>query len=196
MRQSFSHGRSKAVVVEKAVAADFDPRRGGGARRSAGAGRSGPRQAHTDRRRAARPRLAREACASAAAQDRRRAAHFDRRAARGARPGVERRAAHEVEDRRRQEAEAEARRDREVRDRHEREAAEARKREESFAGAQEATFRRQSEDEARRRFSGGEPAPSPSLPRNPQTRPRQRLFGASDAAPCRRGSASSSSVRR
>ena len=47
----------------------------------------------------------------------------------------------------------------------EREAAEARKREEDLRRAQEASFKRQSEDEARRRLSGGEPAQSPSIPR-------------------------------
>ena len=71
----------------------------------------------------------------------------------------------EEEDRRRQEAEAGARREREARDRVEREAAEARKRDEELRRAQEANFKRQSEDEARRRLSGGEPAPSPSIPR-------------------------------
>ena len=71
----------------------------------------------------------------------------------------------EEEDRRRQETEAGARREREARDRVEREAAEARKREEELRRAQEANFKRQSEDEARRRLSGGEPAPSPSIPR-------------------------------
>jgi len=73
----------------------------------------------------------------------------------------------EEEDRRRQEAEAEARREREARERSEREAAEARKRDEEHRRAQEANFKRQSEEEARRRLSGGEPAPSPTQPRRP-----------------------------
>src|SRR5208337_90035 len=60
---------------------------------------------------------------------------------------------------------AEARREREARERAEREAAEARKREEELRRAQEANFKRQSEEEARRRLAGGEPAPSPSVPR-------------------------------
>src|SRR6202789_3787361 len=54
---------------------------------------------------------------------------------------------------------------REARDRVEREAAEARKRDEELRRAHEASFKRQSEDEARRRLSGGEPAQSPSIPR-------------------------------
>ncbi|MBV8439920.1 MAG: translation initiation factor IF-2, partial [Hyphomicrobiales bacterium] len=45
---------------------------------------------------------------------------------------------------------------------------EARKREEELRRAQEANFRRQSEEEARRRLAGGEPAPGPSVPRKPQ----------------------------
>ena len=75
--------------------------------------------------------------------------------------------AREEEDRRRQEAEAEIRREREARDKAEREAAEARKRDEEARRAQDATFKRQSEEEARRRLGGGEPAATPAttLPR-------------------------------
>ena len=91
--------------------------------------------------------------------------------------------AQEEEDRRRQGAEAEARREREARDRLEREAAEARKREEELRRAQEANFKRQSEDEARRRLSGGEPAPSPSIPRAAQAAPGVPLPGALARAP-------------
>ena len=86
--------------------------------------------------------------------------------------------AQEEEDRRRQETEAGVRRDREARDRLEREAAEARKRDEELRRAQEANFRRQSEDEARRRLSGGEPAPSPSIPRAAQATPGVPMSGA------------------
>src|SRR6202044_3387820 len=86
--------------------------------------------------------------------------------------------ASEEDDRRRQEADAGARREREARDRLEREAAEARKRDEELRRAQEASFKRQSEDEARRRLSGGEPAPSPSIPRGAPTAPGAALPGA------------------
>ena len=95
--------------------------------------------------------------------------------------------AHEEEDRRRQEADAEARREREARDRLEREAAEARKREEELRRAQEASFKRQSEDEARRRLSGGEPAPSPSIPRVAPGRARRGPAGSARPSPCAGG---------
>ncbi|MGO9744583.1 MAG: translation initiation factor IF-2 [Roseiarcus sp.] len=73
----------------------------------------------------------------------------------------------EEEDRRRQEADASARREREAREKAEREAAEARKRDEETRRAQEAAFKRQAEDEARRRLAGGEPAPAPAAPPPP-----------------------------
>ena len=173
VRQSFSHGRSKAVVVEKVKRRILTPgeasagaRSAQAAPRRAGAGRA---KSHPRRRGATRPRSAGEAHPSPPPKtgvvlptltDEQREARA--RALNDAR-------AHEEEDRRRQEAEAGARREREARDRFEREAAEARKREEELRRAQEANFKRQSEDEARRRLSGGEPAPSPSVPRALQT---------------------------
>jgi translation initiation factor IF-2 len=68
----------------------------------------------------------------------------------------------EEEDRRRQETEAAARREREAREKIEREAAEARKREEDQRRQAEASAKRAAEDEARRRLAGGEPAPAPA----------------------------------
>ena len=91
--------------------------------------------------------------------------------------------AQEEEDRRRQEADAGARREREARDRVEREAAEARKRDEELRRAHEASFKRQSEDEARRRLAGGEPAPSPSIPRVGPATPSAVLPGTLARAP-------------
>src|SRR5271166_4997119 len=170
VRQSFSHGRSKAVVVEKVK------------RRVLGPGETAPVAAPakpaisvvpgraTPTAPTPPPAPAKPAAApppktgvvlptlTAEQREARNRALLDARA-------------REEEDRRRQGAEAEARREREARDRLEREAAEARKRDEEFRRAQEANFKRQSEDEARRRLSGGEPAPSPSIPRAPQTVP-------------------------
>ncbi len=68
----------------------------------------------------------------------------------------------EEEDRRRQETDAAARREREAREKIEREAAEGRKREEDQRRQAEASFKRAAEDEARRRLAGGEPAPAPA----------------------------------
>ncbi len=171
VRQSFSHGRSKTVVVEKVK------------RRILAPGEAAPVSAPVRPAPAAPPAAAPTQAAGAA-----RVAPIapakpaappppktgvvlptltaEQREARN-RALIDARA-QEEEDRRRQGAEAEARREREARDRVEREAAEARKRDEELRRAQEANFKRQSEDEARRRLSGGEPAQSPSIPRAAQ----------------------------
>jgi translation initiation factor IF-2 len=166
VRQSFSHGRSKAVLVEKVK------------RRVLGPGESAPATTGTPAP-AAKPTITIAPKGPTAAASAKPAAPpppktgvvlptltSEQREAR-ARALLEARA-REEEDRRRQEGEAEARREREARERTEREAAEARKREEELRRAQEANFKRQSEEEARRRLAGGEPAPSPSIPRKPQ----------------------------
>src|SRR5271157_3204891 len=167
VRQSFSHGRSKAVVVEKVK------------RRVLGPGETAPPAAATPAAAPAKPTLTVASGRPAPTAPAKPTAPpppktgvvlptltAEQREAR-ARALLDARA-REEEDRRRQEAEAEARREREARERTEREAAEARKREEELRRAQEANFKRQSEEEARRRLAGGEPAPSPSVPRKPQ----------------------------
>jgi translation initiation factor IF-2 len=179
VRQSFSHGRSKAVVVEKVKRRILTPGEApAGARPATAAPAAAPTQVTPAPSKpvltaGARPVPAAPAKPAAPLPPKTGVVlptlTAEQREARARALSDAR--AHEDEDRRRQEAEAEVRRDREARDRLEREAAEARKREEELRRAQEANFRRQSEDEARRRFSGGEPAPSPSLPRAPQTAP-------------------------
>jgi translation initiation factor IF-2 len=164
VRQSFSHGRSKAVVVEKVkrriltpgevAAAPVRPLTTApaaapapaGAARAAPTAPAKPTAPPPPKTGVVLPTLTneqREARARALSDSR----------------------VQEEEDRRRQETEAGVRRDRETRDRVEREAAESRKREEELRRAHEASFKRQSEDEARRRLSGGEPVQSPSIPR-------------------------------
>src|SRR5271163_1665672 len=171
VRQSFSHGRSKTVVVEKVKRRILTPGEGPPAGPST---RPAPAPAPAQVGVAlAKPILAGEARPAAPAKPTAPpppktgvvlpTLSAEQREAR-ARALIDARA-QEEEDRRRQEADAGARRDREARDRLEREAAEARKRDEEHRRAQEANFKRQSEDEARRRLSGGEPAPSPSIPR-------------------------------
>src|SRR5579863_3044475 len=177
VRQSFSHGRSKTVVVEKVKRRILTP------------GEAPPTAAPAQVAVApAKPILAAAARSAPVAPAKPAAPPppktgvvlptltAEQREAR-ARALIDARA-HEEEDRRRQEADAGARREREARDRLEREAAEARKRDEELRRAQEANFKRQSEDEARRRLSGGEPAPSPSIPRAPQTAPVAGAAGA------------------
>jgi len=168
VRQSFSHGRSKAVVVEKVK------------RRVVGPGEAPPQAAPV----AAKPAAATAAPVAAATPAV--APRGPTTAAAIAPPKtgvvlrtlteeqVEARAralldarVREEEDRRRQEGEARERAERETRERSEREAAEGRRREEDTRRAQDAAFKRQSEEEARRRLGGGEPAATPAtaLPR-------------------------------
>ncbi len=163
VRQSFSHGRTKAVVVEKVK------------RRTLGVGEAPLKEPPSPPSAAAAraPQTARPAAPAAppkqpAAQPLRpqtgvvlRTLTDDEREARSrALAGARER---EEEDRRRQEAEAKVRSEREARERSEREAAEARKREEEARRQQEAEAKRRSEDEAKRRLAGGEPAPTPTV---------------------------------
>jgi translation initiation factor IF-2 len=164
VRQSFSHGRTKAVVVEKVK------------RRTPTVG-----EVLTNEPASAAPaaRLATNAPPPTAAAP----APAARAPAPPQRPltGVvlptltddeqqKRRSAlasareHEEEDRRRQEAEQKKRAEREARERQEREAGEARRRDEETRRLQEAEAKRRSEDEAKRRLAGGEPAPASALP--------------------------------
>jgi translation initiation factor IF-2 len=161
VRQSFSHGRSKAVVVEKVKRRILTPgeapppaRPAPAAAAAAPAVTARPAPAAPAKPTVPPPPKTGVVLPTLSAEQREARA----RALNDAR-------AQEEEDRRRQETEAGIRREREARDRVEREAAEARKREEELRRAQEANFKRQSEDEARRRLAGGEPAPSPSIPR-------------------------------
>src|SRR5271166_3800284 len=161
VRQSFSHGRSKAVVVEKVKRRVLGPGEGASAAPPAKptisvvpARPAPPTPGAPAKPTSPAPPKTGVVLPTLTAEQReaRARALLDARV-------------REEEDRRRQEAEAEARREREARERAEREAAEARKREEELRRAQEANFKRQSEEEARRRLAGGEPAPSPSIPR-------------------------------
>jgi translation initiation factor IF-2 len=170
VRQSFSHGRSKTVVVEKVKRRILTP---GEAPPAVVPARPAPAAplASAPIQVAAKPAPAPLAKPAAPPPPKTGVVlptlTAEQREAR-ARALIDARA-QEEEDRRRQETEAGVRREREARDRLEREAAEARKRDEEHRRAQEANFKRQSEDEARRRLSGGEPAPSPSIPRGPLT---------------------------
>src|SRR5277367_5442098 len=178
VRQSFSHGRSKAVVVEKVKRRMLTPAEAAAAARAAPAPAAAPPPAAPSALTAsARPAPAKPTAPpppktgvvlptlSAEQREARARALIDARAS-------------EEDDRRRQEKDAGARREREARDRLEREAAEARKRDEELRRAQEASFKRQSEDEARRRLSGGEPAQSPSIPRVAPAAPSVAVSGA------------------
>src|SRR5215203_4109137 len=152
VRQSFSHGRSKAVVVETVK------------RRPVTAGAPAPKEAPAAPVRTAPPKAAATpapaapaapAPAAPAAQHRssgvvlRTLSEQERDARLSALTDAKRR---EEEDRHRQEEEAKRRADREARDARERAAAEARKREEDERRQKEDERKRRAEDEARRRL--------------------------------------------
>ncbi len=156
VRQSFSHGRSKAVVVEKV-------------KRRAVA----PREAYAPREANLQPPLAvprpppQPAPALPQAPPQRTSSGVilrsltdeERESRSRALSGARER---EVEERKRAVVEAKAREEREVRERDERAAAKSRKREEESRRAQDAEAKRRSETEAKRRLAGGEPAPAPA----------------------------------
>jgi translation initiation factor IF-2 len=151
VRQSFSHGRSKAVVVEKVK------------RRGIAPGEAhAPREANLPPPPPAAP-IPRPQPAPAPPQRMssgvilRSLTEEERESRSRALSGARER---EIEERRRAEIEAKAREEREARERDERAAAEARKREEESRRAQDAEAKRRSETEAKRRLAGGEPAPA------------------------------------
>jgi translation initiation factor IF-2 len=178
VRQSFSHGRSKAVVVEKVK------------RRLPGEAPSAPPPTVTARAPVSPTPAAPRPAAPAPAAALQVAPRGPTPAARAPTPppktGVvlhtltdeqrDARAralvgarAREEEDRRRQEADARVRAERDAREKQEREAAEARKRDEDARRTQDAEVKRRTEDEARRRLAGGEPSSTPiaTLARKP-----------------------------
>jgi translation initiation factor IF-2 len=158
VRQSFSHGRSKVVVVEKVK------RRAPGhvetktsappvvspAPVSPPPPPSKPIQQAKPETRA--PRNAVGVVLRALTEDEREARARALVDARG----------REEDDRRRAEADAKIRVEREAREKEERAAADARKREEEERLTREADFKRRSEEEARRRLAGEGPSPAPA----------------------------------
>jgi translation initiation factor IF-2 len=152
VRQSFSHGRSKAVVVEKVK------------RRAIAPGETHPPPVPAAA--PTRPRPQQAPAHTQAPQHRAssgvilRSLTEEEREARSRALSDSRE--REVEDRKRAEIEAKIRQEREAREFEERAAAEARKHEEESRRALEAEAKRRSETEAKRRLAGGEPAPVPS----------------------------------
>jgi len=175
VRQSFSHGRSKVVVVEKvkrrASGHGEAPKPAAAPAAAAPAAPAAPApRAETTRPAPAAPRSGSGVVLRALTDEEREAR---------ARALVDARS-REEEDRRRAEAEAKARAEREDRERAERAAAEARKREEEERLAREAESKRKAEDEARRRLpsepaaAAPPPAAAPSKPAATAPRPAAR----------------------
>ncbi|MDJ1158761.1 translation initiation factor IF-2 [Chelatococcus sp. SYSU_G07232] len=184
VRQSFSHGRSKAVVVEKVKRRVIGP----GEKDHAPAAPAAPATS------APSPRPA--PSAPAATQSRRPAPQRpssggmvlrtltdeERDARLHALTEAKKR---EEEDRRRAEEEARRRAEREAREKAEREAAEARQREEEERRRQEEERKRRAEEEAKRRLGAEEARPAASRPAG-EARPGAAAPGR-PAAPARAG---------
>jgi translation initiation factor IF-2 len=168
VRQSFSHGRSKSVVVERVK------RRAPGHVEAKPATSAGPPAAPAVAPPPAPPRQPEQRSAPRRAPNAGgmvlRALTEDEREARARALSDAR--MREEEDRRRAEAEAKARAEREAREREERAAAEARKREEEARLAREAEAKRKAEEEARRRLPTEAPAAAPAAPTRPPAQPR------------------------
>ncbi len=171
VRQSFSHGRSKVVVVEK-----VRRRAPGGSETSKPAAAAVPPTAAPTPPAPpppTKPETKRPAAPRAASGVVLRELTDDEREAR-ARALVDARS-REDEDRKRAEIEAHARTEREAREHEERAAASTRKREEEERLAREAESRRKSEEEARRRLpqdgAASEPTGTKTASRAPQAEP-------------------------
>ena len=163
VRQSFSHGRSKQVVVEVRSAAcrrrqarGAAPAPAAGRRRQA-RGPAAPRPSPTASRAPSLRAAAACACRARAEAVRRRAAHPDRRRAQRARPCARRCArarSRRAQDRRGRGASVRAQRD--AIEKAEREAAEARKREEDERRKHDEETKRKADEVAKKRFGEGE----------------------------------------
>ena len=203
VRQSFSHGRSKAVVVEKVK------------RRAIGGGEIAPREPsapttlkaptpaparapHTSAPAASSVQPAPPIVAKPAGPPRPqtgvvlRTLTEEERDAR-ARALLEARG-REEEQRRQAEADAKVRAERDAEEKAEREAAEARKREEEARRHLESEAKRRSEQEAKRRLAGGEPAP-PAAPTSRRPAPASAPSTAAAPAPLLPATAKGPGVR-
>lgn len=210
VRQSFSHGRSKSVVVEKVkrrVLGPGDKPEAPVAAAPSPAPASAPPSRPAPAAAAAQP--ARPAPAAQPARPPLRSTQpspnanlsAPRPAPQGPRPGgvvlrslteeeARARAAalqdarvREVEERKRAEEEARRRAEREAREKIEREAAEARKREEEARRAADEETKRKSEEEARKRFGESQPAAAPAAPAAPRAAQPSAPRSATPAAP-------------
>jgi translation initiation factor IF-2 len=177
VRQSFSHGRTKQVVVEVKHSSRFGaaPRPGAAPASPAAATPATPKPAAPAAPSARPQQPARPAAPPAKTGVVLRTLTDEERDARANALNNARRS--EDEDRRRMEAEERARRERDERERAEREAAEARKREEEDRRRAEDHAKRRAEEEASRRLGETAPAPRPA-PAGPRydlnTRPPSR----------------------
>jgi translation initiation factor IF-2 len=171
VRQSFSHGRTKAVVVEKVKRRTLGPGEAHPPRETAPAPAPAappPVQARAPQPERVRPEPQRPAPRSGGSGVVLRTLTEEEQEARArALSGARER---EEEERRLAAIEAKAREEREGREREERLAAEERKREEDARRAHDAETKRRSEQEAKRRLEVGGPPPAPVATAAPAAR--------------------------
>ena len=201
VRQSFSHGRSKAVVVEKVksrtiaapgkpVAAPIAPAAPAAAAPApiapapaapspGPAPRSATRAASAAGAGLANGQASRPPQRPQTGVVLRTLTEEERESRARALAGARER---EEADRRRQETDAKVRADREASERAERDAAETRKRDEDTRRTLEAEAKRKSEQEAKRRLGGGEPGPAPTATAAVRRPTTQAALGAAPAA--------------
>jgi translation initiation factor IF-2 len=174
VRQSFSHGRSKAVVVEKVKRRAIAPGEAHAPREPAPPPAAAPARPRPQAVPAPPPATPVQRAPSGVIL--RTLTEEEREARSRALSDARER---EAEERVKAELEAKAREEREAREREERAAAEERKREEEARRAHDAETKRRSELEAKRRLAGGDPAPAPAPPRKPPALKPQSLAGLS-----------------
>ncbi|WP_363351002.1 translation initiation factor IF-2 [Methylocystis echinoides] len=187
VRQSFSHGRQKVVVVEKVkrrAPGHEAPKAATAPAQPASPAVAPPSPAPRPERPAPAPRSGSGVVLRALTDEEREAR---------ARALVDARS-REEEERRHAEAEARVRAEREERERAERVAAEARKREEEDRLAREAESKRKAEEEARRRLPQEPSVPSPAAAARPAAAP-PRAAGPAGRAPQAEGPAKRPPVR-
>jgi translation initiation factor IF-2 len=178
VRQSFSHGRTKAVVVEKVkrrAPGEIKPEPAAPAAAAVASATPAPTTV-TAGRRATKPGAASAPSAASAKPSGvvLRTLTEEERSARA--HALADAKVREAEERKIAEEEARRRNERELRERTEREAAEARKREEEDRRRHDDETKRRAEQEAKKRFGGTEESKTtekaaPAAPRPPSTRP-------------------------
>jgi translation initiation factor IF-2 len=166
VRQSFSHGRSKAVVVEKVKRRTIGPGEAHPPRETPAAAAPPPPPAPVAPARPVAPQRLRAETPQKSSGQRpaagvvlRPLTEEEREARAHALSGARER---EDEERRNAIVEAKLREEREAREQEERAAADERKREEDVRRTHDAESKRRSEQEAKRRLEGGAPAPAPT----------------------------------
>jgi translation initiation factor IF-2 len=183
VRQSFSHGRTKAVVVEKvkrralAPGEAHPPRETPAVPAPPATPAAAPAQARAAQ--AEKPRQEAKSAPRSGGVVLRTLTEEEQEARARALSGARER---EEEERRRAAADAEAREAREERERIERAAGEERKREEETRRAHDAETKRKSEQEAKRRLEVGGPPPAPTA----TTLTARKPLGLTPAAPTAR----------